>query len=41
MQLNRTIIINKDIFNNLIYNENTICAFVIRLEFIKIINRLY
>ncbi len=41
MQLNKTIIINKDIFHNLIYNENTICVFVIRLKSVKIINLLY
>ncbi len=41
MQLNRTIIVNKDIFNNLIHSENTICVFVIQLESVKIINRLY
>ncbi len=35
------IIIDKDIFNNLIYNENMIYVFVIRSEFVKIINRLY
>jgi len=41
MQLNKTIIINKNIFNNLIHNENTIYVFVIRSESVKIINRLY
>ncbi len=41
MQLNKTTVINKDIINNLIYNKNTICVFVIRSESVKIINHLY